>query len=99
MRTQAVLLRDLKRDEHFAAYSHPENCLLAYLAEPMRMGEVAETLGCLPSTLTEIVDRVEAAGLLRREPYPDDRRAKRLVLTEKGLKMRATPADSPGSAN
>jgi len=30
------------------------------------------------------------AGLPRGEPDPDDRRAKRLVLTEKGLKVPAT---------
>ena len=88
--TQAVLQRELERDERFSAYSHPEKLLLAYLAEPMRMGEIAETLGCLPSSVTAIVDRLESAGLLRREADPDDRRAKRLVLTEKGLKVRAT---------
>jgi DNA-binding MarR family transcriptional regulator len=74
----------------FSAYSHPEKLLLAYPAEPMRMGEIAETLGCLPSSITAIVDRLESAGLLRREADPDDRRAKRLLLTEKGLKVRAT---------
>jgi MarR family transcriptional regulator, organic hydroperoxide resistance regulator len=88
--TQAVLQRELERDERFAAYSHPEKLLLAYPAEPMRMGEIAETLGCLPSSITAIVDRLESAGLLRREADPDDRRAKRLLLTEKGLKVRAT---------
>ena len=88
--TQAVLQRALERDERFAPYSHPEKLLLGYLAEPMRMGEIAETLGCLRSSVTAIVDRLEAAGLVCREPDPDDRRAKRLVLTEKGLAVRAT---------
>src|ERR1700739_3337381 len=94
--TQAVLQRELERDERFAAYSHPEKLLLAYLAEPMRMGEIAEPLGCLPSSVTAIVDRLGAAGLLRRESDPDDRRAKRLVLTEKGLKGRATLMKAAG---
>jgi DNA-binding MarR family transcriptional regulator len=88
--TQAVLQRELERDERFAAYSHPEKLVLGYLAEPMRMGEIADTLGCLRSSVTASVDRLEAAGLVRREPDPDDRRAKRLVLTEKGLAVRAT---------
>ena len=86
--TQAVLQRTLERDVRFAPYSHPEKLLLGYLAEPMRMGEVAEILGCLPSSVTAIVDRLEAAGLARREADPDDRRAKRLVLTEQGLAIR-----------
>src|ERR1700743_1428601 len=84
--TQAVLQRELERDERFAAYSHLEKLLLAYLAEPMRMGGIAETLGCLPSSGTVSDARREAAGILRREPDRDDPRAKRLVLTEKGLK-------------
>jgi DNA-binding MarR family transcriptional regulator len=86
--TQAVLQRALELDERFAPYSHPEKLLLGYLAEPMRMGEVAETLGCLRSSVTALVDRLEAAGLVRREVDPDDRRAKRLALTEKGLGVR-----------
>src|ERR1700739_735305 len=72
--TQAVLQRELERDERFAAYSHPEKLLLAYLAEPMRMGEIAEALGSLPSRVTAIVDRLESAGLLRREPATGARR-------------------------
>jgi DNA-binding MarR family transcriptional regulator len=30
---------------------------------------------------------MEAAGLLRREPHPDDRRLVRLVLTERGRSL------------
>lgn len=87
--TQAVLQRELERDERFAEYSHAEKLLLGYLADPMRMGAIAETLGCLPSSVTAIVDRLDAAGLAQREADPSDRRAKRLVLTDKGQKVRA----------
>ena len=39
---------------------------------------------------SKLVDRVEAAGLIRREAVVDDRRASRLVFTEAGrLKLAA----------
>ena len=60
--TQAVLQRELERDERFSAYSHPEKLLLAYLAEPMRMGEIAETVGYLPSSVTAIVGGLTVSG-------------------------------------
>ncbi|HTJ59505.1 MAG TPA: MarR family transcriptional regulator [Devosiaceae bacterium] len=87
--TQAVLERELKRDPRFSGYSHHEKLLLGYLEEPMRMGEIATALCCLPSSVTAIVDRLDAAGLVSREPDPDDRRAKRLALTAEGHKVRA----------
>jgi DNA-binding MarR family transcriptional regulator len=47
-------------------------------------GEVAKRLGLATPTVTRATARMEAAGLLRRQPHPDDRRLVRLVLTEKG---------------
>ena len=40
-------------------------------------------------TLTGVIDRLEAKGLLVREPDPDDRRARLLFLTPEGEKMLA----------
>jgi len=39
------------------------------------------------ATLTGILDRLEATGLLERKQHPDDRRAILVCLTEDGLKM------------
>lgn len=47
-------------------------------------GEVARRLGLATPTVTRATARMEAAGLLRRQPHPGDRRLVRLVLTEKG---------------
>jgi MarR family transcriptional regulator, organic hydroperoxide resistance regulator len=47
-------------------------------------GEVAKRLGLATPTVTKATARMEAAGLLRREPHPSDRRLVRLVLTDKG---------------
>ena len=37
--------------------------------------------------MSRFVDRVVAAGCVRREPDPDDRRAQQVVLTEAGLDL------------
>jgi DNA-binding MarR family transcriptional regulator len=47
-------------------------------------GEVAKRLGLATSTVTRATARMEASGLLRREPHPRDRRLVRLRLTERG---------------
>jgi DNA-binding MarR family transcriptional regulator len=39
------------------------------------------------SGLTRLVDRIEAAGLLRRQPSADDRRGTEIVLTREGAAM------------
>ena len=47
-------------------------------------GEVARRLGLATPTITRAATRMEAAGLLRREPHPTDRRLVRLTLTDRG---------------
>jgi DNA-binding MarR family transcriptional regulator len=51
---------------------------------PMSLGEVAKRLACVRSNVTQLVDRLEADGLVRREPDPADRRSIRAVITEEG---------------
>ncbi|HEV2376913.1 MAG TPA: MarR family transcriptional regulator [Streptosporangiaceae bacterium] len=50
-------------------------------------GEIAKRLGLATPTVTRAATRMEAAGLLRREPYPGDRRLIRLRLTERGRSL------------
>ena len=52
--------------------------------QSLRVGEIADALGLTVGGASKIVDRIERAGLLRREPDPEDRRASRVVLTEIG---------------
>jgi MarR family transcriptional regulator, organic hydroperoxide resistance regulator len=61
---------------------------LRELTGPMTMRELAERMSCEPSNATFVIDRLEKQGLLERHPHPTDRRAKRLVLTAKGLALR-----------
>ncbi|MFF4414561.1 MarR family winged helix-turn-helix transcriptional regulator [Streptosporangium sp. NPDC001559] len=66
----------------------PQAQTLIHLQEPQRMGGVAAHLRCEPSHVTAIADSLERSGFLRREPDPEDRRAKRLLLTSRGQQLR-----------
>jgi DNA-binding MarR family transcriptional regulator len=50
-----------------------------WLEGPLKVGELQRTLMLSSATLTGAVDRMERAGLVRREPDPDDGRAYRIV--------------------
>jgi DNA-binding MarR family transcriptional regulator len=50
-------------------------------------GELAKRLGLSTPTVTRAASRMEAAGLLRREPHPGDARLVRLCLTERGREL------------
>ncbi len=45
-------------------------------------------MACDASNITWMTDRPGATGLVERRPDPNDRRVKRLILTEAGRKMR-----------
>ena len=49
--------------------------------EGLKQSELAEMLDLQPITLTRLVDRLSASGLIERRADPNDRRAKRLYLT------------------
>jgi len=70
----------------------PAQCHLLHLIEPGRplpMGRLADTLSCDASNVTGLVDRLEARGLVRRQPSEGDRRVKELRLTPAGARVRA----------
>ena len=52
--------------------------------EPLTLGELAEKLSCVRSNITQLVDRLEADGLVRRVADPSDRRSVRAELTQLG---------------
>ena len=52
----------------------------------MGVSELAESLHLAPNTVSTIVGRLVDAGLLRREPDPDDARAVCLRLTPNGYR-------------
>jgi DNA-binding MarR family transcriptional regulator len=50
----------------------------------MRVGDLARALRVTVGGTSKLVDRIERAGLIAREPDPDDRRASRVALTTAG---------------
>jgi DNA-binding MarR family transcriptional regulator len=68
-----------------------EGHVLTYLRKyaPAPVGELVRVFGLKQSTLTSLLDRLERAGLVRREPNPADRRSFLIHLTERGRELTA----------
>lgn len=60
--------------------------------ERLRMTRLARDMTMSTSGLTRLIDRVEAAGHVRRESCPEDRRGLRAVLTPEGREIVARAA-------
>ena len=54
---------------------------------PVRPGTLADHLRIAARSATEVVDGLEAHGLVAREPDPGDRRATLLTLTAEGARV------------
>jgi DNA-binding MarR family transcriptional regulator len=63
-----------------------EGHVLTYLRmyAPAPIGELVRVFGIKQSTLTSLLDRLEKAGLLRRELNPGDRRSFLIHITDRG---------------
>ena len=62
---------------------------LIQAGEPMTLGSLAGRLQCVRSNVTQLIDRLEAEGLVQRGSCPDDRRAVRARVTPVGLERHA----------
>lgn len=56
-------------------------------AGDVRLKDLAERLRIAPRSATEVVDQLEAKGLVRRDPDPTDRRATLIVATPAGREL------------
>lgn len=73
-------------------------------ADPRPMSELAESMRCDASYITNIVDRLEERGYVERRPAAHDRRVKELAVTAAGAaareriveQMHAAPASFAG---
>jgi DNA-binding MarR family transcriptional regulator len=59
---------------------------LADAGQSVPLTDLAERLSCVKSNITQLVDRLEADGYVRRKADPLDRRARLAVLTAAGRK-------------
>lgn len=61
-----------------------------FRSEGINQAGLAERMDIEPISLCRLADRMEEAGWIERRPDPDDRRARRLFMTEKSLAVLGT---------
>src|SRR6266403_3841306 len=81
-----VLDAELERDAGIPMRWYDVLVHLEEAPEGLRMNELAERILYSKSGFTRVVDRLEAAGLVRRVHPEDDRRSILVVLTDQGRK-------------
>jgi DNA-binding MarR family transcriptional regulator len=59
-----------------------------------RLSTIAARANITPQAVGELVDDLERLGYVVRQPDPDDRRAKRIVLTDRGRESVAAALDT-----
>jgi len=79
-------MRDFKRFMDMTGLSFSQINILMRLLHGGSIGvsEIGDQLGVSNAAASQAVDRLVGLGLIERTEDPDDRRAKRLALTQKG---------------
>jgi DNA-binding MarR family transcriptional regulator len=67
-------------------------------AGPLSLSECAARMICVRSNITQLVDRLEAEGLVRRIDDPKDRRGVLAMVTPLGIERQAAGAERVGRA-
>jgi DNA-binding MarR family transcriptional regulator len=62
--------------------------LFLWQRDRQSQAELARQVAIEPPTMVRTIDRMVRDGLVTREPDPDDGRASRIVLTERGAALR-----------
>jgi DNA-binding MarR family transcriptional regulator len=62
--------------------------------EPLILSELASRLSCVRSNMTQLVDRLEAEGLVERVDDPTDRRLVKAAITAEGRSRYAVGAEA-----
>jgi len=78
--------------------THPQYLVMLALWErsPRRVRDLAGALYLEPATLSPLLKRLEAAGLIERRRDPDDDRALAVSLTPAGVALRERALTVPG---
>ena len=71
--------------------THPQYLVMLALWQhgPLAVKDLSRLLQLDPGTMSPLIKRLEAAGLLRRDRDPRDERALAISLTDRGLALRA----------
>jgi DNA-binding MarR family transcriptional regulator len=78
--------------------THPQYLVMLALWErsPRRVGDIGQALMLEPATLSPLLKRLEAAGLITRDRDVDDDRALAVGLTDAGTALRGKALAVPG---
>ena len=79
--------------------THPQYLVMLALwgAEPLSVTELSRMLELDAGTLSRLLKRLEAAGLVRRDRNPTDERSLAVALTERGRALREQALSVPGT--
>jgi DNA-binding MarR family transcriptional regulator len=83
------LLRRLRREDDASGLPAPQLSALSVIVfgGPLTLGALATAEQVRPPTITRLVDKLEAAGLVERASDPGDGRISRVAATPKGIKL------------
>jgi DNA-binding MarR family transcriptional regulator len=79
-----------------AGLSTPKYSVLKALVAsdgPLSLSDLASELSCVRSNMTQLVDRLEADGLVKRVDDPADRRVVKAAITEEGKRRQEAGAN------
>jgi DNA-binding MarR family transcriptional regulator len=79
-----------------AGLSSPKYTVLSALVaaqKPLSLSELAAASSCVRSNMTQLVDRLESDGLVRRVHCPNDRRLVHAEITPEGKARQSRGAD------
>src|SRR5512146_1040288 len=65
---------------------------LVNAGKPLTLGDLAARVSCVRSNMTQLIDRLEAEGFVRRVQCPTDRRSVHAQITESGRSSQADAA-------
>jgi len=103
MRVQQIIQSavDAALKPHGLTFARYEALVLLYFSRkgalPMRV--MGERLQLHPTSVTNIVDRLESDGLVRRTPHPTDRRTTLVEITAAGLQRREEATEAVVEVN
>ncbi|WP_106191623.1 MarR family transcriptional regulator [Umezawaea tangerina] len=71
--------------QHLGVSAGDQRALALIRGGPLSAGALAKEIGLTPGAVTGMIDRLEAAGLVRREVDPNDRRRILVGSTDSGI--------------
>lgn len=96
MRAQQIVLARVESvlRPYGVTFARYEVLMLLYFSRTgsLTMTRLGERLQVHPTSVTNAVDRLEAAGLVKRIPHPTDRRTTLVQLLDRGRELAATAA-------